>query len=650
MAWKLTWHWLLLPVVSAYHADDHSCGWTDKQVLWQRLRRTADSVLAGRTWTPGQDWACQISRDLANCPFGVHVLQLLDLDAAGPEAARSLDLGRSKAAGFGLYNLVTWLNLALTGWPTFGLLHRLCRARFGPADRCAAGARAPKPAVAGVVVAAAAARRLERNASDAQVLQQLSQPLEHLKELWLARWRYAHIAPAHNPVTLWLGLDQEEPCCGMWTELEALQKMLRRRFELPCASAHRRLDGAVCPGCRLAAQGFWLEDRRVADESLAQLLEGLPPAGVLQPGIGAGSFAVATVLTSEDLFRSIRHDGQGVSGDEDLADATAIVLTYVDALRTLAHSIRAAAAADEVQRRLLVLLSLRAGEAMPDEAQEALRAMELQGLISVVHLAPPPQHLWPRAWGKLQLWKLEFDLVLYLDGDILVLGSLEPLFQAAVKAPLDFAASLTRSMMAFNAGVMLVRPSMRIFEDLKKSLEELPQWQGISRWTGRPWWNAPPNNSADFGSYGDQDHLNEWVATHFAFHGELVLDASASCVRQPWQAPYEATRGNEPQQALGSFCSLPMAFNFCATATCLQQLASGEHGFAQEALRKAAGRSEPEALSRLQVLHWPGALRKPWQRCSAAVRSRLDRLWWRSFAAACAEAPQAAPCRVRCFD
>ena len=37
--------------------------------------------------------------------------------------------------------------------------------------------------------------------------------------------------------------------------------------------------------------------------------------------------AIATVLTSEDVFRSIRHDGQGrdFSGDDDLADADVIV-------------------------------------------------------------------------------------------------------------------------------------------------------------------------------------------------------------------------------------------------------------------------------------------------------------------------------------
>ena len=49
----------------------------------------------------------------------------------------------------------------------------------------------------------------------------------------------------------------------MWAELQQLQSFVRSHFELPCLSAHRRVDGAVCPACRLSAQAFWFEDREV---------------------------------------------------------------------------------------------------------------------------------------------------------------------------------------------------------------------------------------------------------------------------------------------------------------------------------------------------------------------------------------------------
>eukprot|EP00435_Cladocopium_sp_Y103_P069968 s1226_g34.t1 len=674
------WIWLLPACVVAYHAYDHSCGWTNKQVLWQRLRRRADAVLAGEIPWTRESWVEQISGELVNCPFGVHVLQLLNLDAAGATAAKLLDFSGSKTMGFGLYNLVGLLDIALTGWPSFGFLHRICRSRLP--DHCA-GRLATKPAPAALVVAAQAARRnLEKNISrtsrtsrtsdglvnDLDLLNELRMALERIRKMWFLRWEGNDMSD-ESLVSRWLGLDLQQPCCQMWAELDSLQGSLRRRFEMPCASGHRRSDGAVCPACRLPAQAFWLEEREEAELALAEVSKVRHPAQRFPRTHDLdisqdfpGSFAIATVLTSEDLFRSIRHDGQGSghSGDEDVADANAIVLAYVDALRTLAFSIQKTS----FQKPLLVLLSLRTGESLPKEAQDSLEALEEHGLTKLLHLPVPPQHLWPRAWGKLQLWKPRgYDLILYMDADTLVLDNLEGLFHAATAMGPNFsvAAAVTRSMMGLNGGVMLLRPSLHIFNALQQSLEELPSWQGISRWTGRPWWNAPPVQTldasnetvSDFGSYGDQDHLNEWLATSFDFHGELMLDGSA-CRKQPWHVSYDAVRADGPKvtASLGGFCTLPVGFNFCATAGCLRQLALGEHALAREALVSATDPNGPtEAMvPGVQVLHWPGALRKPWQRCYPATRSRLDVLWWQVFDEACATAPAKAPCRVRCFD
>ncbi|CAK9049625.1 unnamed protein product [Durusdinium trenchii] len=660
------WIGWFLPPVAAYHAHDHSCGWTNKQVLWRRLRQRADAVLAGATAWSRESWVDQIAEELVNCPLGVHVIELLDAET------KSLDLSRSRQMGFGLYNVVSLWNIALTGWPTFGLLHRLCRRAF------ANSTGTHRPARGAFVVRAAqrARRRYESNASrgvsDLELLHSLEVDLNQLRSSWFARFDGGG-APVTEVATRWLGLDAMEPSCEMWAELATLQRQLRHRFELPCASGARRLDGAVCPGCRLAAQGFWLDERRVAEAALAQLgLPGQPeePAARAAERRAPGAWATATVLTSEDLFRSIRHDGQG--GSEDWEDATAIVLAYVDALRTLAFSLRRAGRHGAASLGpLLVLLSLRQGEALPQEARESLEALEEQGLIQLLHLPIPPQHLWPRAWGKLQLWQPRgYDLVLYLDADILVLDDLTGLFRAAAEG-VDAAAALTRSMMGLNGGVMLLRPSSHIFHALRASLEELPSWKGLSRWTGRPWWNTPPetSNGSDFGSYGDQDHLslsgeasavcgrdeavrsppNEWLATSFRFAGEL--QPGGGCARQPWQRAYVDVRDAEPgsKQPLGTFCTLPVGFNFCATAGCLDQLASKEHHLALESLSHGWSAGRSQALP-VQVLHWPGALRKPWQRCLSSTRSRLDELWWKTFQEACLEAPKAAPCRVKCFD
>eukprot|EP00913_Durusdinium_trenchii_P026053 g24440.t1 len=396
------WIGWFLPPVAAYHAHDHSCGWTNKQVLWRRLRQRADAVLAGATAWSRESWVDQIAEELVNCPLGVHVIELLDAET------KSLDLSRSRQMGFGLYNVVSLWNIALTGWPTFGLLHRLCRRAF------ANSTGTHRPARGAFVVRAAqrARRRYESNASrgvsDLELLHSLEVDLNQLRSSWFARFDGGG-APVTEVATRWLGLDAMEPSCEMWAEpgseyghrwveedeLATLQRQLRHRFELPCASGARRLDGAVCPGCRLAAQGFWLDERRVAEAALAQLgLPGQPeePAARAAERRAPGAWATATVLTSEDLFRSIRHDGQG--GSEDWEDATAIVLAYVDALRTLAFSLRRAGRHGAASLGpLLVLLSLRQGEALPQEARESLEALEEQGLIQLLHLPIPPQHL-----------------------------------------------------------------------------------------------------------------------------------------------------------------------------------------------------------------------------------------------------------------
>ena len=73
---------------------------------------------------------------------------------------------------------------------------------------------------------------------------------------------------------------------------------------------------------------------KVADRALQRLQEVARPAAE-SPNCTLhskeGAFAIATILTSEDLFRSIRVDGQGKehSGGDDLADAEAPQLTNV---------------------------------------------------------------------------------------------------------------------------------------------------------------------------------------------------------------------------------------------------------------------------------------------------------------------------------
>ena len=131
-----------------------------------------------------------------------------------------------------------------------------------------------------------------------------------------------------------------------------------------------------------------------------------------------------------------------------------------------------------------------------------------------------------------------------------------------------------------------------------------------------------------------------------ALHGTPEV---GTCLPHVWHERYKATlaEGAPVRREVGRFCSLPMSFNFCATASCLVQLARGDHQLAQIAWRSLGRGAGPLGV---KILHWPGSLLKPWQRCIADTRSTLDRMWWSHYYAACAEAPLRAPCRIRCRE
>lgn len=630
-------------VASAYSSYDHSCTWFHDAPIWHRLRRAADDYLAGRAQWPASRGVGTISSEASSrCPLGAHTNRLLDMAAA----AGAAELG---PAVFDVYSQISFVDVALSGWPAFALLHRLCSRRLAGRDRCASwpaaaeflsrpGAGAVfadvvKPALAAQAALLRPRQGNESAATAVASLELVAQFLRAAQDRWAAQ--------GEDPVT-WFALSHEEPCCQLWAELARAQALLRASTELRCASGHRRADGAVCPACRLAAQAAWIEEAAAGDRGL-EALPALPhelgppaPAAHRRP-----NFVLATVLTSEDAE---------LAGAEH-SEAKAVLLTYVDAARTLAFS---------AQRfHLGPLLVMVSGPPPP-----ALLALQGSGLVRVRELPAAPHGLRPSLWAKLHLWRLDFDIVLYLDADTLIVGDLGELLRAAAASPaLAFAAALARSMGALNTGVMLLRPGQEMFERMLASYRASWRWQGSSRWSGQPW-NASsaagPSGADVAGSWrddlADQDWRNEFFAQHFEYLGEVALGSAALCdAGRPWLASYlaalrqPAASGGPAAEGGPAYCTLPMAYNFCATSPCVARLASGPESHRAALAGAGAGPApagHPAAWAR--VLHWPGPLRKPWQRCLPAARSALDDVWWRVFAASCEAAPADAACSITC--
>ncbi len=78
-------------------------------------------------------------------------------------------------------------------------------------------------------------------------------------------------------------------------------------------------------------------------------------------------------------------------------------------------------------------------------------------------------------YTKLRLWGLtEFDKVVFLDADTVVLGSLEDLLDRP-----DFAAApCMGGLDAFNGGVVVARPSKDTLEDMLAKVPSLPSYDG----------------------------------------------------------------------------------------------------------------------------------------------------------------------------
>lgn len=99
---------------------------------------------------------------------------------------------------------------------------------------------------------------------------------------------------------------------------------------------------------------------------------------------------------------------------------------------------------------------------------------------------------WHGCWMKFLAWSLPFKTVLYMDSDVLLVLPMDGAFEAMAKrsnpSPFDIAAAVDvqvayghgsiESAHAFNTGVMLVEPSIAVFEALQQHAASAGSWQG----------------------------------------------------------------------------------------------------------------------------------------------------------------------------
>mmetsp|Transcript_45652 Transcript_45652/g.108455 ORF Transcript_45652/g.108455 Transcript_45652/m.108455 type:complete len:279 (-) Transcript_45652:51-887(-) len=162
-------------------------------------------------------------------------------------------------------------------------------------------------------------------------------------------------------------------------------------------------------------------------------------------------------------------------GSTQAAEAWVTMVTssdYVAGAVTLAHSLRQHAAP---HRPLLCMVT----DNLTDADRKVLRAAQME--LEHVKAIPAPAASGVAEWDnvgytKLNLWRLtRWRTLVYIDADCVVKGSMDDVFERGV----SFAAAPdTFPPDRFNAGVMLVRPDITVFEDMVQKAPTTVSYDG----------------------------------------------------------------------------------------------------------------------------------------------------------------------------
>ncbi|CAF0988445.1 unnamed protein product [Didymodactylos carnosus] len=115
---------------------------------------------------------------------------------------------------------------------------------------------------------------------------------------------------------------------------------------------------------------------------------------------------------------------------------------------------------------------------------------------------PPPTFaiVYPRfkdQFTKLRIWSMtDYDRILYLDGDTLVVSDINELFRLTAKNDWEGFLSVLDTWQGqigpnFNAGVLLIKPNITLFNEMMNKIHMMPQYgtywaeQGFLNCTGR---------------------------------------------------------------------------------------------------------------------------------------------------------------------
>ena len=157
--------------------------------------------------------------------------------------------------------------------------------------------------------------------------------------------------------------------------------------------------------------------------------------------------------------------------------------------------------------------------------------------------------LFPRfanVFTKLRAWELvDFDRVVLLDADTLVLQNVDDLFERE-----GFAAGPDFLLPDhFNSGVMVLEPSAQTFARMMRALSEHPTYdggdQGFLNAFYSEWYSLPVEHRLPVG-YNMASFIYQFLRAHETLHATLERDVKIIhyLLQKPWQATTTLTGGS----------------------------------------------------------------------------------------------------------
>lgn len=470
-----------------------------------------------------------------------------------------------------------------------------------------------------------------------------------------------------------LGLGLSLSSHRIFQRLARLQRVFERWLHVEPGRQVVDPSSPICPVAGAQWQGEWLVETDFLRDFHAELESALDSNHIVEspPPLATANAVPATEAQLADGDRRGLASGAPRAGRREAWVCTlfassevawAQVALHAELIRTLAWSVRRVS----TRPRPFVVLT---EPTIPSSLQDEFRAEGI--LLEFFEPEPllmrvPADREWQLSWwsgralrptmAQLAVWNLTtYDCVVMLDDDMLMVEASDELFNVPVFAmshdPMPAGTVVLSDgshMPRLNNAARVVQPNAALFHRMVEEIQsgKLDNSHLVN------FWGYDLQSLED--AFWSQESQRLGI-TRFQPDGEFAGCMMDHQVKYSSAEPDARMTFLEASDRHRVHCLLPAEYNFfvdfksvygyvhCGLSTADIQ-SFGPRELVQRAISILM--SQQSLTQRPKILHWPGDLRKPWQRPHVRARSAWDSLWWEAHSSMCSES--AVPCRIHC--